>query len=103
MEALADKGYNITALSVDVDPEPHTNLHYIHLDGTYQAIYGASKKFDFLEMGAPKGFTKIIYGLSIIEDYYTIFSNATLSSDGFRTLWNYPDDFKLIFLSIFIL
>lgn len=39
MNALAAKGHNLTILSVDFDPNPPKNVHYIHMEGTYDYMY----------------------------------------------------------------
>lgn len=39
VNALAEKGHNVTVLSVDTDPDPPKNVHYIHMEGVYDYMY----------------------------------------------------------------
>lgn len=39
VNALAAKGHNLTILSVDNDPKPPKNVHYIHMEGVYDYMY----------------------------------------------------------------
>lgn len=39
VNALAENGHNITVLSVDTDPDPPKNIHYIHMEGVYDYMY----------------------------------------------------------------
>lgn len=39
VNALAEKGHNLTILSVDTDPDPPKNVHYIHMEGVYDYMY----------------------------------------------------------------
>lgn len=39
VNALAEKGHNLTVLSVDADPQPPKNVHYIHMEGVYDYMY----------------------------------------------------------------
>lgn len=91
MVTLAKKGYNITALSVDIDPEPTPNLHYLHAEGVYDAvqkIFNASgNPEEFPEMSIPDG-------IKIFYQYITVLSDAVMKTTGFKKLLAYPDDFK---------
>lgn len=39
VDALAAKGHNLTILSVNYDPNPPANVHYIHMEGVYDYMY----------------------------------------------------------------
>lgn len=39
VNALAAKGHNLTILSVDKDPNPPKNVHYIQMEGVYEYMY----------------------------------------------------------------
>lgn len=43
MNQLAQHGHNITALSVNTDPNAVENITYIHLENTYNVLYGDGK------------------------------------------------------------
>lgn len=88
---LASKGYNVTSLSADVDL--NSNVHYIKLDGVYEATHNESSdmNIDILEMGQASPW-------SLVSDFQDIFvgiCKVTVKSSGYRTLLDYPDDFKV--------
>lgn len=49
VNALAEKGHNVTVLSTDVDEKAPDNVHYIHMEGVYDYIYN-ELKVDLLSM-----------------------------------------------------
>lgn len=89
MEALAKNGYNVTALSVDIDQKSVPNLHYIHLEDIYKAIY-EEDQFDLMAYAALGIYESIID----LMRFFAISDRAILRSKGLQTLLQYPDDFK---------
>lgn len=43
---LAANGHNVTVLSVNVDRDPPKNVTYIHLEETYNVLYGNTNVFN---------------------------------------------------------
>lgn len=39
-ELAADGNHNITVLSTDIEKKPPKNVHYIHIEGIYEILYG---------------------------------------------------------------
>lgn len=89
LTALHERGYNITALSPDVE-ESKENFSYYHLEKVYAATYNGSTEMNFIEMGK----------LSFLEMYlgFAFFIEAAcesaLKSNGYQQILDFPDDFK---------
>lgn len=89
--ALASKGYNITALSPDQDVST-TNVHYIHMEKVYQTIYNPdAEKINFVEMGDQN----VYDWLSEFAGFSIATCVGHVTSDGWKQLENYPNDFKV--------
>uniref|UniRef100_A0A6M2DX19 Putative udp-glucoronosyl and udp-glucosyl transferase n=1 Tax=Xenopsylla cheopis TaxID=163159 RepID=A0A6M2DX19_XENCH len=90
-ESLASKGHNITALSITTEQTTNPNLHYLELDGIYEALYSGDKPFDLLEFAQ-----KSVLGITKDTiDFFIKICRASLKSKGVKTLLNYPDNFKV--------
>lgn len=87
---LAAKGHNVTFLSVDNVKKTTPNVHYIHLEKTYEIYYGGSESFDILAFATQPPTLSVVEASNI----YTHACKAALASNGIDTLVNYPDDFK---------
>lgn len=90
LHELANRGHNLTILSVDV-PKPNEklpkNVHYIHIEKAYDSLH-ENLDFDSI-VGA--------MGLSVIPHLYNWgLSSAPgiVESEGWKTLMSYPDNFK---------
>uniref|UniRef100_A0A336KLR3 UDP-glucuronosyltransferase n=1 Tax=Culicoides sonorensis TaxID=179676 RepID=A0A336KLR3_CULSO len=94
--ALADKGHNVTVLSPDVDREITKNVHYIKIEGMYEALYNGSDQFNFVEMTKVTKFqnTKDFW------EFCTITADVAAASKGLQTLLNYPETFKVDLLML---
>lgn len=89
---LASKGYNITSLSSDVDSVPTENLHYLYMNGVYDAIYNSSaEESDLIALGDNSPY-KMIH---LITDFFYLACNGAIKSRGYLQLLQYPDDFKV--------
>ncbi|XP_055688527.1 UDP-glycosyltransferase UGT5-like isoform X1 [Lutzomyia longipalpis] len=93
--ALVERGHNITSLSPDYEKEKIPNLHYIHLEKVYDALYDANSEdhtedLDFLDMGTKNPY--LMYNVFMV--YSNLFFQGCASSQGYRQLLNYPKDFK---------
>lgn len=88
---LASKGYNVTSLSADVDLD--SPIHYLKLDGVYEATHNDSSdnKFDIIEMGKISPWSMI----SVLQDFLIGICKVTVESSGYKALLDYPDDFKV--------
>uniref|UniRef100_A0A182FZT7 UDP-glycosyltransferases domain-containing protein n=1 Tax=Anopheles albimanus TaxID=7167 RepID=A0A182FZT7_ANOAL len=90
VDALAAKGHNLTIVSPDVEKKVKPNITYIHLEKTYDTIHEGSTAIDFYEM-AQSG---VLESMVIFYDYAISMCTGILSSEGYRTIANYPDDYK---------
>lgn len=88
---LAAKGYNVTSLSADIDPDPVQNLHYIHLDRVYDQYSSNENDFDHIEMGEQTAW----HQAKAFFDITKLACKGALLSSGWKQLQNYPDDFKV--------
>lgn len=90
LRGLAKKGYNVTMVSVDDDKSPPPNIHYIFIEGTYEAIYNGQHSVDLLEMADQKTLVKI----AGFFDWCFACCDGILNSKGLDIILNYPNDFK---------
>lgn len=79
---LASKGHNVTSISADVDL--NSNIHYIKVDGVYEAIHNESSgmNVDILEMGQVSPWTLI----SAFQDIFVGVCKVTVESPGYKAL-----------------
>jgi glucuronosyltransferase len=89
--AASNKNYNLTILSPDIENVTLPNIHYIHLEKTYDILYSEEDGLNLMDMIADGSTTKPIsevykFTLGSLEGIY--------QSQGLQTLLNYPDDFK---------
>lgn len=91
--ALAEKGYNVTSLSSDVDAVSTPNLHFLHLDKLYETIYAEDEEIvsNFFEFGKQSAWSVI----RLMTDSSEQMSKGMFLSSGWRQLLVYPDDFKV--------
>jgi glucuronosyltransferase len=90
--ALGAEGHNITMISFSLDPEPMTNVHWIHLERGYEALYGngSGNNNDIMLRHVQNPFSATI---SLYKFAYLGCIGAT-NSVGFQQLSNYPRTFK---------
>lgn len=88
--ALHERGHNITALSGDTETSK-ANLTFLHLDQMYPTLYNGTKELDFLEFGR---FTPIQL-FRLYSEWSEKACIGAVNSKGFKSLLNYPDDFKV--------
>uniref|UniRef100_A0A182K6E0 UDP-glycosyltransferases domain-containing protein n=1 Tax=Anopheles christyi TaxID=43041 RepID=A0A182K6E0_9DIPT len=89
---LAEVGHNVTVLSVNVDPHAPTNVSYIHLENSYNTLYGNGtaarndilKRSNEMSMAATISFYR--FGLLGCE--------GAITSKGLQQLLQYPADFR---------
>lgn len=88
---LASKGYNVTSISADVDLD--SPIHYLKLDGVYEATHNDSSdnKFDIIELGKISPYSMI----SFFQNFLVGICKVTVESSGYKALLDYPDDFKV--------
>lgn len=89
MHELANKGHNLTILSADIELKEKLprNVHYIHLE----------KSYDSLKQGLDIDAIIGAMGLNAVPQLYNwglLSAVGTVESDGWKTLMNYPNDFK---------
>jgi glucuronosyltransferase len=90
VQGLAAKGHNVTFVSVDAVKKTTPNVHAIHLEKTYEIVFGGSDGFDLLE------YADLPATASIVEtgDFYAQVCEGIIASSGLDTILNYPNDFK---------
>jgi glucuronosyltransferase len=90
VNALAEKGHNLTVLTTYLDPKPPPNVHYIHLESVHDYIY-KEEEIDIIAMAysTPLDGIDIFYSVSI-----GMCEGIQRSTHGLQTLLNYPKDFK---------
>ena len=90
---LAEKGHNITVLSVDLPKnfnEVPKNVHFVHLERTYEMIYKELGNISLENFFGMNGFAAINMNL----DFAIRLSYGISQSKGFKVLMDYPDDHK---------
>jgi glucuronosyltransferase len=73
MEAVAEKGHNLTIVSCDVEKKSPANMHYIHLENMYSFLYnGSSDPLDLIAManGGP------------IDELFDYYKFGTVACEG---------------------
>ncbi|XP_062550536.1 UDP-glucosyltransferase 2-like [Armigeres subalbatus] len=93
IHALAAKGHNVTALSVDVEDKPVQNVTYIKLEGVYESLLSeeeGSLEMDFFEIGDMNTLS-VLY---MFNEYTVLGCKFTLNTKGLKQLLDYPRDFK---------
>jgi glucuronosyltransferase len=90
IRSLAEKGHNITMVSVDNDKSPQPNIHYIFLEATYETIYGGQDGIDLFDMADQSP----LVAVTGIYEWCELCCDGILRSKGLDTILNYPDDFK---------
>lgn len=90
IRGLAEKGHNITMVSVDKDENPPANVHYIHLEKTYSSMYEGSEGVSLLEM-ADQQFVHALVG---VFEWCDLCCVGVMKSKGLDLILNYPDNFK---------
>lgn len=91
MVALAEAGYNVTALSADEDEVPTANLNYIVMEGVYQEI-----QKQFLNVSNAEDFQSksILDGMDAFKRFFIMLFQIISKTKGFQQLMDYPNDFK---------
>lgn len=91
IQGLAEKGYNITMVSVDNDKNPKPNIHYIYLEKVYETIYTGDESSVLLDMADQRAI-EALYG---VYEWCDASCDGILKSNGLDVIMNYPNDFKL--------
>ncbi|KAL5291052.1 hypothetical protein ACFFRR_010457 [Megaselia abdita] len=91
---LAENGHNLTLLSVDL-PSPTEavpkNVHFIHLEKTYETISNAYKgNFSVEDYIRYRG----IGSIKMMQEYALVIAKGQAKSSGYKTLMDYPNNFK---------
>lgn len=87
---LAAKGHNVTFLSADVSKETKPDVHYIHLEKVYDALYQGPETLDLLAYAELSAWQQLL-GYAMLAE---MTCGGILESEGLETLLNYPNDFK---------
>ncbi|KAG4073664.1 hypothetical protein HA402_000888 [Bradysia odoriphaga] len=90
VNALARNGHNLTVLSVDKDPNPPKNVHYIHMEGVYDYMY----KEIYVDLVGLHNETTMHSVLSLYA-FGTVSCIGASRSQGLKVLLNYPNSFKV--------
>ncbi|XP_031638676.1 UDP-glucuronosyltransferase 2C1-like [Contarinia nasturtii] len=87
---LAGHGHNITVISPDIDKNPPPGIHYILIENQYTDV---NRQF-LKEMLSAPGATSLIQDALAMFKVRTDICEAQVQTNGFKTLLNYPDNFK---------
>uniref|UniRef100_A0A182Q3D3 UDP-glycosyltransferases domain-containing protein n=1 Tax=Anopheles farauti TaxID=69004 RepID=A0A182Q3D3_9DIPT len=90
---LGEGGHNVTVLSVNVDPRSPKNVTYIHLENSYNTLYGngtATARNDILKRSneMPPAATISFYQFGLLG------CEGAVTSQGLQQLLRYPSDFR---------
>lgn len=88
--ALGKNGHNVTVLSCSKPKEAPINVHYLAMPEVMEWM-SQDMDVDFLDMANMNSFVKMIAFLPM----YKPLDEVALNSTGFKTLINYPRDFKV--------
>lgn len=87
---LAAKGHNVTFVSVDIVKKASPNVHYIHLEKTYETFYGGADSFNILDFANQTSLESV----ADIPEVYSLVCEGILKSQGLDEIINFPDNFK---------
>lgn len=88
--ALGAKGHNVTFVSADVSPKALPNVHYIHLERTYEVFYVGEDAQDVLMMAEQTPAASV----RELPQFFKASCHGNLASEGLDVIVNYPNDFK---------
>ncbi|XP_055623109.1 uncharacterized protein LOC129766561 [Toxorhynchites rutilus septentrionalis] len=87
---LATRGHNVTIISANVDHSAPVNVTYIHLENIYRLLHGnGENRNNIVKRSEENPFEAT---LSFYK-FATVGCIGTVSSNGFKTLMNYPNNF----------
>lgn len=89
---LADKGHNVTFVSVDISTKQVPNIHYIHLEKTYEVIYGTEGQdgLDLMTFTEETPFGALLS----FNEFSKLNCDGVLASNGLEVILSYPNNFK---------
>jgi glucuronosyltransferase len=87
---LAEKGHNVTFLSVDKAKKETPNVHYVHLEKTYEIFFNGEESMDMLAFADQTEIDSVVELPEVCE----LVCDGILASKGLDDLLNYPKDFK---------
>ncbi|XP_053666699.1 UDP-glycosyltransferase UGT5-like [Anopheles marshallii] len=89
---LAEVGHNVTVLSVNVDTRAPKNVTYIHLENSYNTLYGNGTlaRNDILKRSneSPMAATMSFYRFGLLG------CEGAVTSKGLQKILQYPSDFR---------
>lgn len=92
---LAERGYNVTFLSVDNPKGEIKNLHYLVFERAYEVFHENEEEFDFLTFAQEINNNKILVGARGLIEYAVRNCDAIYrTKGGLKTILNYPNNFK---------
>jgi glucuronosyltransferase len=86
----ANKKYNLTVITPDVYNTSFSNLHYIHLEKTYEVMYSDDSPLDIIALSKETA----IQNPQGLAAFSLANCKGVLQSEGLNTILNYPNDFK---------
>ncbi|KAJ6636140.1 UDP-glucosyltransferase 2 [Pseudolycoriella hygida] len=87
---LAKRGHNITVISLATDKNPPPGVHQILIEETETTNKETAK--EIVSSAAPESFWS---ELLLLQHHAIEHCECTTTTNGFKTLLNYPDDFKV--------
>lgn len=87
---LAEKGHNVTFLSADIVEKKTSNVHYLHLEKIYVAIYEMQKDFSMQDFADQSPLASV----REMGSFEHMMCESALHSEGLDQLLAYPKDFK---------
>lgn len=89
---LVERGHNLTYLSADKENEILENLHFIHLEKTYETFYGSTNDDGTMILGFAN--ESMIHYVTEFSETCLKVCRGVLASHGLEQLLQYPSDFK---------
>ncbi|KAG4074540.1 hypothetical protein HA402_005605 [Bradysia odoriphaga] len=87
---LAQRGHNITVISLAKDKNPPPGVHHILIEN-----YDENNSESVKEIVASASRESFWSELLLLQHHATEYCESATDTNGFRTLLNYPDDFKV--------
>lgn len=89
-ELATNTAHNLTIISPDIETDVPPNMHFIHLEKTYETMFQASESLNILDLSVDNPY---LTGPSLYT--WSIFNcKGIAASKGLDVILNYPDDFK---------